>query len=176
MPAGPWRVRLTAAAERDFADVVAWTAERFGDGQARRYADAITRAIASLVDGPDQLGSRAREDLPVGLRILPIARRAVRARHVLIYRSSSDGIIEIVRILHQNMDFVPLACMTIARQRWPCRWHGGYTATASTKRRLLMTKRIILALALLLGVSGVALATAGFTAAPASACGDPHTT
>jgi plasmid stabilization system protein ParE len=52
------------------------------------------------------LGSHAREDLPVGLRILPIARRAVRARHVLIYRSSTDGTIEIVRILHRSMDSV----------------------------------------------------------------------
>jgi hypothetical protein len=39
-----------------------------------------------------------------------------------------------------------------------------------------MTKRIILALALLMGVSGAVLATAGFTAQPATACGDPHTT
>jgi hypothetical protein len=38
-----------------------------------------------------------------------------------------------------------------------------------------MTKRIILALTLLMGVSGAVLAAAGFTAQPAAACGDPHT-
>lgn len=38
-----------------------------------------------------------------------------------------------------------------------------------------MTKRIVLALALLAGICGGALVTAGFTAQPASACGDPHT-
>jgi hypothetical protein len=38
-----------------------------------------------------------------------------------------------------------------------------------------MTKPIILALALLMGVSGAVLATAGFTADSAAACGDPHT-
>jgi hypothetical protein len=38
-----------------------------------------------------------------------------------------------------------------------------------------MTKRIILALTLLMGVSGAVLATAGLTAQPAAACGDPHT-
>jgi hypothetical protein len=37
-------------------------------------------------------------------------------------------------------------------------------------------KRIILALTLLMGVSGAVLATAGFIAQPAAACGDPHTT
>jgi hypothetical protein len=43
-----------------------------------------------------------------------------------------------------------------------------------------MTKRIILALFVLLGVSGAVLASAGFTAQPAAACDDdgdnPHTT
>jgi toxin ParE1/3/4 len=106
MPPELWRVRLTAAAERDFADIVAWTAERFGDRQARRYSDGITRAIASLAGGPYQLGNHVCVDLPVGLRILTIARGAVRARHVLIYRSSADGTVEIVRILHQSMDIV----------------------------------------------------------------------
>jgi hypothetical protein len=38
-----------------------------------------------------------------------------------------------------------------------------------------MTKRIILALTLFMGVSGAVLATAGFAAQPAAACGDPHT-
>lgn len=64
--------------------------------------------------------------------------------------------------------------MTFARLRWPYRRCSRYTGVASTKRRLLMTKRTILALALLLGVSGAVLATAGFTAQPAAAC-DPHT-
>jgi len=38
-----------------------------------------------------------------------------------------------------------------------------------------MTKRIMLALLVLMGVSGAVLTTAGFTAQPAAACGDPHT-
>jgi hypothetical protein len=40
-----------------------------------------------------------------------------------------------------------------------------------------MTKRIILTLLVLAGVSGAVLATAGITAQPAAACSsDPHTT
>jgi hypothetical protein len=42
-----------------------------------------------------------------------------------------------------------------------------------------MTKRILLALIVLMGVSGAVLATAGLTAQPAAACDDdpqPHTT
>jgi plasmid stabilization system protein ParE len=31
----PWPVRLTAAAEADFHSIVRWTAERFGEAQAR---------------------------------------------------------------------------------------------------------------------------------------------
>jgi plasmid stabilization system protein ParE len=40
-----WTVRLTAAAEADFQNVVAWTLERFADRQARLYADVLSSAI-----------------------------------------------------------------------------------------------------------------------------------
>ena len=38
-----------------------------------------------------------------------------------------------------------------------------------------MIKRIVLAFAVLAGLSGAALVTAGLTAPSAAACGDPHT-
>ena len=74
MAAGQWRIRLTEAARRDYADIIDWTVDRFGQRQARRYAEAINRAIGSLTQGPDAAGSRASQILPAELRILPIAR------------------------------------------------------------------------------------------------------
>ncbi len=38
-----------------------------------------------------------------------------------------------------------------------------------------MIKRIVLAFAVLAGLSGAAIVSAGLTAQPAAACGDPHT-
>lgn len=34
-----WRVDLTEPAEADFAAIIPWTAEQFGNAQARAYAD-----------------------------------------------------------------------------------------------------------------------------------------
>ena len=45
--AGPrtWKVLLAAAAEADFRDIIRWTAEEFGDAQARVYAETLSAAI-----------------------------------------------------------------------------------------------------------------------------------
>lgn len=39
-----------------------------------------------------------------------------------------------------------------------------------------MVRQIVLALAILAGLSGAVLVSAGLTAPPAAACSDPHTT
>lgn len=100
-----WRVRLGAAAELDFASILKWTAENFGARQARVYRDTLLRALGELEGGPDVAGSRARNEIMAGLRTLHVARRGHRGSHFLMYRVASEGTIEIVRILHDRMDF-----------------------------------------------------------------------
>src|SRR5438477_12010513 len=95
-----WRVRLGAAAELDYANILKWTAENFGRRQTRAYRDTIVRAIGELADGPDVAGSRARDDILQGLRTLHVARHARRGRHFLMYRVVTDKTIEVARILH----------------------------------------------------------------------------
>ena len=99
-----WRIGLSLAAQRDFTDIIDWTVDRFGAGQAVRYAESIKAALDKLATGPDAIGSRVGARLPTGLRILPISRRGVRARHLLIFRVVGPTEIEIVRILHEAMD------------------------------------------------------------------------
>jgi len=41
-----WRVRLGAAAEVDFANILRWTADNFGSSQAETYRDTLLDAIA----------------------------------------------------------------------------------------------------------------------------------
>jgi len=65
-----WRVRLGAAAELDFANIVKWTAENFGARQSRIYRDTLVQAIRELGDGPDIAGSKARDEILPGLRTL----------------------------------------------------------------------------------------------------------
>jgi toxin ParE1/3/4 len=99
-----WRVRLGAAAELDFVNILRWTTENFGAEQARVYRDTLLKAIAELADGPDIAGSRVRNDIMAGLRTLHVARHGRRGRHFLLFRVAKGRIIEIGRILHDQMD------------------------------------------------------------------------
>jgi toxin ParE1/3/4 len=99
-----WRVRLGAAAELDFANIVKWTSENFGARQSRIYRDTLIHAIRELGEGPDVMGSKARNEILPGLRTLHVARRGRRGSHILMYRETPQSTIEIVRILHDSMD------------------------------------------------------------------------
>ena len=99
-----WRVRLGAAAEVDFANILRWTTENFGARQSRAYRDTLVQAIGELVDGPNVAGFRARDEIMAGLRTLHVARRGRRGSHFLMYRVAPKSTIEIVRILPDRMD------------------------------------------------------------------------
>ena len=99
-----WRVRLGAAAELDFANILRWTTENFGLRQSRVYRDTLVQAIGELADGPNVAGSMARDEIIAGLRTLHVARRGRRGSHFLMYRAAPNSTIEIVRILHDKMD------------------------------------------------------------------------
>ena len=104
MSSAKWQVRLTIAAERDFQSILTWTAEQFGEAQARAYAGTLTAAILALTDGPDVLTAKPRDEIAPGLRILHAARFGRRARHMLLYRAGPDAVIDVLRILHDAMD------------------------------------------------------------------------
>jgi len=99
-----WRVRLSAAAELDFANTLKWTAENFGARQSRVYRNTLVEAIGELAGGPDVVGSRTRNEIKPGLRTLHVARHGRRGSHFLMYRTGPRGTVEIVRILHDRMD------------------------------------------------------------------------
>ena len=99
-----WRVRLGAAAEVDFANILKWTTENFGARQSRVYRDTLVQSISELADGPNVAGSRARDEIMAGLRTLHVARRGRRGSHFLMYRAAPNSTIEIMRILHDTMD------------------------------------------------------------------------
>jgi toxin ParE1/3/4 len=99
-----WRVRIGAVAELDFANILKWTAKNFGAQQSRIYRDTLVRAIGELANGPDLAGSKARDEIMPGLRTLHVARHGRRGRHFLLYRIAKGQIIEVGRILHDQMD------------------------------------------------------------------------
>lgn len=103
----PWQVRLTAAAEADFQDILRWTLDHFGGAQALVYAETLATALESLAAGPTVIGARARDDIAKGLFTLHVARRGRKGRHFVMFRLGHDRgreVIEVLRLLHDAMD------------------------------------------------------------------------
>ena len=98
-----WEVRLGSEAGRDLVRIVRRTRETFGLRQADVYAETLRAALMALEDGPDISGSKARDDIRPGYRILHVARGRRRGRHFVMYRAG-DGVIVVLRILHDAMD------------------------------------------------------------------------
>ena len=99
-----WRVRLGAEAEKDFARILKYTRDTFGDRQAEIYRVTLIDALAAFDAGLDVLGSAARDEIRSGLRTLHVARKGRRGRHFILYRAAKDHVIEVVRILHDAME------------------------------------------------------------------------
>jgi toxin ParE1/3/4 len=101
VPTPKWTIVLGGLAERDFSDIVDWTAENFGPRQAERYADLILATIDTIAKNPMLSRSRAREEIGAGYRTLHLARPG---RHFILYRQEETDTVLIVRILHDSMD------------------------------------------------------------------------
>ena len=99
-----WTVRLAAQAEIDFADIVTWTAQTFGELQAETYAETLTLAIEALHDGPELLGAKPRDDIEPGIRTLHVARQGRNGRHFVVFREAQNQCIDVLRLLHDSMD------------------------------------------------------------------------
>lgn len=99
-----WRLRLARQAGEDIVDILAWMAEHFGAQQARTYAETLSLALEALQDGPDVLGTKPRDDLAPGVRLLPVARSSRKGRHFLVFRVAGDSVIDVLRVLHDSTD------------------------------------------------------------------------
>lgn len=99
-----WTVRLTDQAEQDLLAVSTWTAENFGAPQAEHYIETLIQAIEVLIDGPEMLGAKVRDDLAPGIRTLHAARNGRKSRHFVVFRVAEGQILEVLRVLHDSMD------------------------------------------------------------------------
>ena len=102
-----WTIRLAAAAEQDFQEILRWTTGNFGRGQAKTYATTLSNALRDLAQGPDIPGCRKRDDIGPDIHTLHVARKGRKGRHFIIFRTSSAGanrFIDVLRLLHDSMD------------------------------------------------------------------------
>lgn len=106
------RFRLARPAQTDLANILSTSAERWGVEGRQRYAAALAAAMRQVAAEPDGPLTRKRADLRSGIRSFHVryTRRSAegakvrRPVHVLYYRIAEEGVIEIVRVLHERMD------------------------------------------------------------------------
>lgn len=99
-----WQIRLGAEAEKDFARILTYTKATFGHQQAETYKATLLEALAALGEGPNTLGSVARDEILPNLRTLHVARRGRHGRHFIMYRAGQGNVIDVIRILHDAID------------------------------------------------------------------------
>lgn len=87
---------LSPAAQADLSEIWDYSARNWGREQANRYVLRIREACEALAEGRRQ--GRAIDDIRPGYRKLAVQ------SHVLFYRLTEAGLIDVVRILHQRMD------------------------------------------------------------------------
>jgi toxin ParE1/3/4 len=94
-------VVLTGPAQRDFDEILRWTAATFGRRQAERYASILREALRDLRAGPDQPLFRRFDDA----RLLHVGRRGRAGRHFIAFRGiETERRVIVLRILHDGMD------------------------------------------------------------------------
>ena len=86
---------LTSKAKADLKAIAVFTEERWGKNQRNLYIKQFDDAFHLLVDAP--LAGKACDYIKDGYRKFP------QGSHVIFYKENKN-VIEIVRILHKNMD------------------------------------------------------------------------
>jgi toxin ParE1/3/4 len=106
------RFRLARPAQIDLTRILATSAERWGAEGRQRYATMLVAAMRQVAAEPEGPLTKKRPELRSGLRSFhvryacstPAAAKVRRPFHVLYYRVARNGVIEIVRVLHERME------------------------------------------------------------------------
>ena len=107
------RYRLSASAQADVVEILAWTHQQFGEAARLRYESLIVAALQDVATQADRPGSTERPELGARVRSwhLRLSRGHVyttdgmvhRQRHFLIYRLE-PALLVVGRVLHDAME------------------------------------------------------------------------
>ena len=97
------RIVHSPSAKADIVDVLRYTKERWGKTKAQEYRELIRDALNAIGDDPDC--GKLRVEARPGVLSYHIKQRGRNARHVIFYRVAPGGIVEVIRFLHDSMDF-----------------------------------------------------------------------
>lgn len=104
--------RLSQRAEEDIVSISAYTLRNFGEAALNRYLRLIECALLTLCDDSGHVHVREFENgifrfhLSHCREIAVTESGVVKApRHVIFFRQGDDNTLEVVRLLHDSMDF-----------------------------------------------------------------------
>lgn len=105
---------LTGKALEDIESCLLWSAENFGIQAAHRYKILLETAFLAICADPHRNGSKQFQGLEGGILMYHIRHSRKDApvnglivknpRHFLVYRKGEKGSIEVLRVLHDQMD------------------------------------------------------------------------
>tara|TARA_R110002073_G_C9152275_1_gene553695 strand:+ start:254 stop:556 length:303 start_codon:yes stop_codon:yes gene_type:complete len=90
------RFRISKQATNDLNDIWIYTLRKWSKDQADRYYNLIIEEIEFVAD--NFMTGKSVEQTRKGYRVTKIK------SHLIFYKKAEDGIVEIIRILHQRMD------------------------------------------------------------------------
>jgi toxin ParE1/3/4 len=85
------------------AEVLRFTKERWGIAKAREYRELIREALDAIAANPEC--GTLRHSVRHEIRGYHIKQRHRNARHIVFYRIGPQDTVQIVRFLHDSMDF-----------------------------------------------------------------------
>jgi len=88
--------RVTRKAQSDLIGIGQFTIKKWGKVQRNYYLKQLDSCFSRLVKNPE-LGASC-DAIVKGYRKLP------QGSHLIFYKQASDGMIEIIRVLHKSMD------------------------------------------------------------------------
>lgn len=81
----------------DMRAIGRYTQKQWGSAQRRTYLTQLVERYIDLAEHPHS--GKACDYIRAGYRKYP------QGKHVIFYRVADDGVIEIVRVLHERMDY-----------------------------------------------------------------------
>lgn len=105
------QLRQTGQANRDFEDILDYTAVTYDEDQARAYAMLLGQALRDIEEDPEHPSSLPRPKLGSQVRSYHIELSKKRSgsgvkspRHVIFYTLKYPGVVKVLRILHDRAD------------------------------------------------------------------------
>ncbi|MEQ1888248.1 MAG: type II toxin-antitoxin system RelE/ParE family toxin [Alphaproteobacteria bacterium] len=106
------RFYLSGPAQADLQNILSLSIERRGVEGRRRYAALIAAALREVASNSSGPMTRDRGDIFTGIRSFHIrhargdvpGEKVARPAHIIYYRATQPGVVEIIRVLHERME------------------------------------------------------------------------